>query len=418
MDIGEKVSQQAKRAKAASYRLMKATTQEKNRALQLIAQELDRNRSLIIHENKKDLESGAKNGLTAAFLDRLTLSDSHIDAMIRSLNDVIALPDPVGEITSEVTRPNGMKVLKMRMPLGVIGIIFESRPNVCVEASSLTLKSGNSVILRGGSDAFHSNMCLGRIIKSAIDKAGLPEGTVEIIDTTGREAISVMLKSRGSIDVIIPRGGKGLVDYVTGNSTVPVIYHDAGICHTYVDRDADLDMAVKVAYNAKVQRPSTCNSMETLLVHESVAGKFLPKIEAELKKAGVEMRADEKAREILPSAKDAVDADFRTEYNELILNIKVVSSIEEAIEHINTYSTHHSDAIITEDKGAAAQFEKEVDSAAVFVNASTRLHDGFEFGLGAEMGISNQKLHVRGPMGLKELTSEKYVIRGSGQIRG
>jgi glutamate-5-semialdehyde dehydrogenase len=418
MDLNEKVLKQAKAAKAASYGLMKATTKEKNSALALIAGGLDAGRKTIIRQNSKDIEEGEKKGLKKAFLDRLTLNDKYIDGMISSLKDVIALPDPVGEITSQWVRPNKMKVIKMRMPLGVIGIIYESRPNVTVEASSLTLKSGNSVILRGGSDAFFSNMCLGKIIRDAVKRSGLPDGTVEIIDTTDRKAIAAMLKLKEQIDVIIPRGGKGLVDFVAENSMIPVIYHDAGICHTYVDKDADLDMAVKVALNAKTQRPSTCNAMETLLVHKDIAGKFLPGMEEELKKAKVDIKADSKAKKFIKSAKDASEKDFRTEYNDLILNIKVVDSIDGAIAHINNYGSHHSDAIITKNAPAAKKFTAEVDSAAVFVNASTRLHDGFEFGLGAEMGISNQKLHVRGPMGLKELTSEKYIIKGSGQIRG
>jgi glutamate-5-semialdehyde dehydrogenase len=338
--------------------------------------------------------------------------------MIKSLYDVMALKDPVGEVTEEWVRPNGMKISKMRMPLGVVGIIFESRPNVGVEASSLTIKSGNSVILRGGSDAFNSNICLGNIIRNGIKKAGLPDGAVEVMDNTERETVGILLKQKDYVDVIIPRGGKGLVDFVSGNTMIPVIYHDAGICHTYVDKDADLDMAVTVSMNAKIQRPSTCNAMETLLVHRLVAERFLSIMKLELENAGVEVRAEEKAKKYLPGALDAVDKDFRTEYNDLILNVKVVENIDEAIGHINTYGSHHSDAIITKNEEAGAKFTKEVDSAVCFINASTRLNDGFEFGLGAEMGISNQKLHVRGPMALRELTSEKYVIKGSGQIRG
>ncbi len=417
-DIKEKILQQAKRAKDASYVLMKTATKVKNAALNTIAEELDKNRAVIIAENKKDIEAGIKSGLTKAFIDRLTLDDKYIDTMIKSVKDVIKLPDPVGKVTSSVKRPNGMRVMKVRMPLGTVGIIFESRPNVGVEASSLTLKSGNSVILRGGSDAYNSNMCLGKIIRGALVKAGLPEGCVEVVETTDRDAIAEMLKLKDYIDVIIPRGGKGLVDFVAENSMIPVIYHDAGICHTYVDKQADLEMAIKVSYNAKVQRPSTCNAMETLLVHKDIAEKFLPMAEKEFLNGNVELKAEAAAKKFLPTAKNAADEDFRKEYNDLKLNIKVVASLDEAISHINTYGSHHSDAIITRDKKAAERFEAEVDSAAVFVNASTRLHDGFEFGLGAEMGISNQKLHVRGPMGLNELTSEKYIVRGSGQIRG
>ncbi|MEI7541983.1 MAG: glutamate-5-semialdehyde dehydrogenase [bacterium] len=418
MEIKDIVIKQAKQAKEASYVMMKTSTHLKNNALKIMAEQLDKNRTLIKLENKKDIEAGLAKGLSMAFIDRLTLNDKSIDDMIKSLHDVVELKDPVGEITQEWIRPNGMKVSKMRMPLGVVGIIFESRPNVAVEASSLTLKSGNSVILRGGSDAHYSNSCIGKIIKEAIIKAGLPEGAVEVIDNTDRESVAILLKQKEYVDVIIPRGGKGLVDFVAGNTMIPVIYHDAGICHTYVDKVADISMAVKVSMNAKIQRPSTCNAMETLLVHKDIAGQFLPVIKAELIKAGVKVKAEEQAKKYFPEALDAVEKDFRTEYNDLILNIKVVNSIEDAIYHINNYGSHHSDAIITNNEEAGIKFTTEVDSAACFINASTRLNDGFEFGLGAEMGISNQKLHVRGPMALKELTSEKYVIKGSGQIRG
>ncbi|MCE5300626.1 MAG: glutamate-5-semialdehyde dehydrogenase [Spirochaetia bacterium] len=417
MDIKETVTARAKRAKAASYAMMRLSTEKKNSALKHIADGLNADREAIKAANKKDIETAGKSGLSAAFIDRLTITDRTMASMIKSLNDVISLPDPVGEVTFETARPNGMKVQRVRMPLGVIGIIFESRPNVCVEASSLTLKSGNCVILRGGSDAINSNVCIGNIIRAAVKKAGLPEGAVEIIETTDREAVNVMLKLKDYIDVIIPRGGKSLVETVAQNSAIPVIYHDAGICHTYVDKGANQVMALKIVLNAKVQRPSTCNAMETLLVHAEAAEKFLPKIEEVFRKAGVEMRADVKAMKYLASAKPAGEADFKTEYNDMIVNIKVVDSIEEAIEHINTYGSHHSDAIVSDSREASDRFTAEVDSAAVFVNASTRLHDGYEFGLGAEMGISNQKLHVRGPMGLKELTSEKYVVKGNGQIR-
>ena len=418
MDFKEMVTTTAKRAKAASHIMASLPTAVKNKALSAIAAELDKNRETIKAENKKDLESGVKKGLTKAFIDRLMLDDKYIDAMIKSLNDVIKLKDPVGQVTSQWGRPNGMKVKKVRYPLGVIGIIFESRPNVSAEAASLTIKSGNSVILRGGSDAYNSNMCIGRLIKNAVKTAGLPDGAVEIIEEKDREAIGALLKLKEYVDVIIPRGGKGLVNFVAANSAIPVIYHDAGICHTYVDKAADLNMALKVALNAKIQRPSTCNAMETLLVHKDAAEKFLAKAGVEFKKANVKIKADEKAVEYLTGSLKATDADFRTEYNDLILNVKVVDSLEEAVDHINTYGSHHSDAIITKDKKAADIFTATVDSAACFVNASTRLHDGFEFGLGAEMGISNQKLHVRGPLALEGLTSEKFVVNGSGQIRG
>jgi glutamate-5-semialdehyde dehydrogenase len=417
MNFREIIKEKAKRAKAASYQMAKFSTKEKNNALSIIAAGLDNNREIIIEENKKDAEAGAKKGLTKAFLDRLTLDDKYIDAMISSVRDVIKLKDPVGQVTSSWRRPNGLKLKKVRMPLGVIGIIFESRPNVNVEAVSLTIKSGNSVILRGGTDAYNSNMCIGRLLVEACKKAGLPQGVVEVIEEKDREAIGAMLKLKEYIDVIIPRGGKGLVDYVSANSAIPVIFHDAGICHTYVDKDADLEMAAKICVNAKTQRPSTCNAMETMLVHKDIASKFLPVIGEQLKKLNVKLKAEEKAKKFLPYAVDAGEEDFKTEYNDLILNVKAVDSLDEAINHINTCGSHHSDAIVTGNKAAADIFVRGVDSAACFVNASTRLHDGFEFGLGAEMGISNQKLHVRGPLALEGLTSEKYVASGAGQIR-
>jgi glutamate-5-semialdehyde dehydrogenase len=381
MDFKEMVTEMAKRAKAASYIMASLSTAAKNKALAAIAAELDKNRDKIKAENKKDLEEGAKKGLTKAFLDRLNLDDKGIDAMIKSLNDVIKLKDPVGQVTAQWGRPNGMKVKKVRYPLGVIGIIFESRPNVSVEAASLTIKSGNSVILRGGSDAYYSNMCLGSLIKDAVKSTGLSDGAVEIIAEKDREAVGALLKLKEYVDVIIPRGGKGLVDFVAENSSIPVIYHDAGICHTYVDKAADLNMALKVVLNAKIQRPATCNAMETMLVHKDIAEQFLVKAGGEFKKAKVRIKADEKALKYLPAAEKAAEVDFKTEYNDLILNVKVVDSLGEAISHINNYGSHHSDAIITKDAKAADIFTAAVDSAACFVNVSTRLHDGFEFGL-------------------------------------
>lgn len=418
MDFKEMVAEIAKRAKSASRIMASLPTGVKNNALAAIAGALDKDRERIKAENKKDLEAGAKKGLPKAFIDRLTLDDKYIDLMIESLNDVIKLKDPVGQVTAKWKRPNGMQVKKVRYPLGVIGIIFESRPNVSVEASSLTIKSGNSVILRGGTDAYNSNMCIGGLIKDAAKIAGLPDGAVEIIEEKDREAIGALLKMKEYVDVIIPRGGKGLVDFIAANSAIPVIYHDAGICHTYVDKEADIAMSLRVCVNAKAQRPSTCNAMETMLVHKDIAAKFLPAAGAAFKEGKVRIKAEGKAAKFLPGAEKAVEQDFRTEYNDLILNVKVVDSLEEAVGHINTYGSHHSDAIITKDAKAAEKFTSSVDSAACFVNASTRLHDGFEFGLGAEMGISNQKLHVRGPLALEGLTSEKYVVTGSGQIRG
>jgi glutamate-5-semialdehyde dehydrogenase len=415
--MNEMLLQTGKEVKVASRALVKLTTDQKNKALAVIAEEIEKSREEIKKENKKDLVAGKEKGLSKAFLDRLELTDNRIDGMKKILHDVINLKDPVGEIVSMNTLPNGLRVGQMRMPLGVIGIIFESRPNVCIEVAALTIKSANGVILRGGSDAIHSNILLTQIIKQGLKRAGLPESAVAVIKDTDRETVKELLKMRDYLDVIIPRGGLNLIRFVEENSLIPVIRHDLGICHTYVDEFANLDMAVSISYNAKVQRPGVCNSMETLLVHQAVANDFLPRMKVEFDKAGVQLKVCPKTKEILTDAQDASDEDWRTEYLDLILSVKIVDSLEEAIDHINTYSSHHSDAIVSENYTRAMQFINEVDSASCFINASTRFSDGNEFGLGAEMGISNQKLHVRGPMGLRELTSAKYIIFGSGQIR-
>jgi glutamate-5-semialdehyde dehydrogenase len=417
LGIKEDVINKAKEAKSASYKILSFSTEEKNRALSIIAEEINKNRNEIIKQNEIDVENGKKKKLTAAFLDRLTLNQKRIDEMIKVLNDVIALPDPVGEITKQWTRPNGLIIAKKRMPLGVIGFIFESRPNVCIEASALSIKSGNAIILRGGSDAIKSNVCLTSIIQKALLKSGLPQNAVSVIDSTDRESITHLVRCKEYVDVIIPRGGLNLIKFIEENSLIPVIRHDQGICHTYVDEFADIDMAIKICYNAKVQRPGVCNAMETLLVNNKIATKFLPSMAEEYKKANVELRGCKKTKVILPYIKDATEQDWKTEYLDLILSIKVVDSLDEAIEHINTYGSHHSDAIVTSSKENAEKFLTMVDSATCYVNASTRFTDGNEFGLGAEMGISNQKLHVRGPLALEGLTSEKYIIYGTGQIR-
>ena len=403
--------------KTAARQLVKFNTDIKNAALIQIAEEIEDNRSEIKKANEIDLSDGKKKGLSSAFLDRLELSEKRIDGMIKVLNDVTRLKDPVGEIIGMNTLPNGLRVGQMRMPLGVVGIIFESRPNVCVEVAALTIKSANGVILRGGSDAINSNIALTKIIKSGLIKAGLPGNAVEIIEDTDHESVKELLRMRDYIDVIVPRGGLNLIRFVEEHSLIPVIRHDLGICHTYIDAEANIDMAVSIAYNAKVQRPGVCNSMETLLVHEKIAAEFLPRMKKEFDKAGVELRGCQKTNKYLSNIKKATEEDWKTEYLDLILSIKTVDTLDEAIDHINTYGSHHSDAIISENYTHCMQFLNEVDSAACFVNASTRFTDGNEFGLGAEMGISNQKLHVRGPMGLKELTSAKYIILGNGQIR-
>lgn len=406
-----------KNAKNASRELVKLNTNQKNRALKLIAEELNLQREVIKQKNQIDINNAHAKNMPKALIDRLTLNDSRIDGMIKVLEDVISLKDPVGQIVHMNMLPNGLKVGQMHMPLGVVGIIFESRPNVCIEVASLTIKSANGVILKGGSDAINSNICITSIIKQGLKNAGLPGGAVEIIESTDRESVKEMLKLKDYIDVIIPRGSLNLIRFVEENSVIPVIRHDQGICHTYIDEFADLKMAVSIAYNAKVQRPGVCNSMETLLVHEKIAKEVLPLLKAEYDNANVELRGCDKTCTLIPGIKKANDADWSTEYLDLILSVKIVSSIEEAIGHINNYGSHHSDAIISDNYNCGMKFLNEVDSAACYINASTRFTDGNEFGLGAEMGISNQKLHVRGPMGLKELTSAKYIIFGNGQIR-
>ncbi len=404
-------------AKHAFRQLVKLTTAKKNEALLKIAEELELQREVIKNANNKDLIAGKNKGLTTAFLDRLELNDKRIDAMIKILHDVINLKDPVGEIISMNTMPNGLRVGQMRMPIGVIGIIFESRPNVCIEVAALTIKSANAVILRGGSDAINSNLALTTIIKRGLKLANLPETAVEMVEDTNRESIKDLVRMRDHIDVIIPRGGLNLIRFVEEHSLIPVIRHDLGICHTYVDEYADPGMAIKVCFNAKVQRPGVCNAMETMLVHEKIADTFLPQMKAEFDRAKVELRGCDKTCKILKDIKIAVAEDWSTEYLDLILAVKIVASIDEAIEHINRFGSHHTDSIITENYSRGMKFITEVDSASCMINASTRFSDGNEFGLGAEMGISNQKLHVRGPMGLRELTSPKYIVFGDGHIR-
>jgi len=413
----ENLSEKGKAIKDASRILAVASTAVKNAALQYIADEIETNRESILSENGKDLTAGMAKGLSEAFIDRLTLNDKRIDGIIKILHDVVNLKDPIGEIFNMNTMPSGIQVGQMRVPIGVIGIIFESRPNVCVEVAALTIKSGNGVLLKGGSDAIHSNICLTSLIKNGLIKAGLPVDCVGIIESTNRDSVVEMVRMKEYIDIIIPRGGLELIRFVEENSLIPVIRHDMGICHTFVDECADLNMAVTICFNAKVQRPGVCNAMETLLVHSGIALSFLPAMEKEYQKAGVKLKGCAKTKKILPGIVDATEEDWSTEYLDLILSVKVVDSLDEAIAHINKYSSHHSDCIVTESYSHGMKFITGVDSAACFINASTRFSDGNEFGLGAEMGISNQKLHVRGPMGLKDLTAPKYIIFGSGQIR-
>lgn len=411
------VLQKAQKAKDAARVLATVSTDAKNRALSKIADTLVEKQSVILRENEKDLSEGKKNGLSSSLLDRLALNEKRIAGIAQGVREIIALKDPVGEVISGWKRPNGLEIQKVRVPLGVIGIIYEARPNVTVDAAALCLKAGNAVVLRGGKEAIHSNIALTKIMQDAAEKAGLPKFCVEIIETTDRASAQEMMRLNGVIDVLIPRGGAGLIKTVVENSSVPVIETGTGNCHVYVDAAADLKMAEDIAFNAKVQRPSVCNAAETLLVHEDVAEEFIPKILKRLKDAKVEIRGCERTRKIDATAKKATEDDWYAEFLDLILAVKVVKNVDEAIAHIQKYSSSHTEAIVTNNVASAQKFTHEIDSAAVFVNASTRFTDGFEFGLGAEIGISTQKLHARGPMGLEELTSTKFVIWGSGQIR-
>lgn len=407
----------ARRARSAARELAKLSSNSKNEALKLIANNLRARTEFILERNAGDVERAKEAGLSSAMVDRLTLTEDRVEAMAAGLDEVVNLPDPVGETLSMWKRPNGLRIGKVRVPIGVVGFIYESRPNVTVDAAGLCLKSGNAIILRGGSEAIDSNSAIADVIADSLGKAGLPADGAQLLRTTDRAAVGTMLKLDEYIDLIIPRGGKGLIELVIRNSIIPMIMHYDGICHTYVDEFADLNMAEKICMNAKVQRPGVCNAMETMLVHSKVAKKFLPRIAKRLSAAGVEVRGCEKTRKILPDASEATEEDWVTEYLDLILSVKVVGSIEEAVEHIGKYGSAHSDAIVTENYNRVRQFLEEVDSSAVFANASTRFNDGFEFGLGAEIGISTNRLHCRGPMGLEELTTTKYIVYGTGHVR-
>ena len=418
MNIEAYVDQLTSRARAAARSLAVAGTAKKNCALALIAEGLVSNAAALKAENKKDLEASKAAGLTPAMLDRLTLDDKQIGKMADAVREIMALPDPVGEVIDGWVRPNGLQLQRVRVPLGVVAMIYESRPNVTVDAGALCLKSGNASILRGGKEAINSNIAIYKAIADALGNAGLDPNCIQLVETIDREVVNRLLKATGKVDVAIPRGGKGLIKIVMENATVPVIKHYEGICHVYVDDGADLEMARRVAFNAKVQRPGVCNAMETLLVHSREARAFLPGLVADLQKAGCEVRGCAKARAACPAITiDATEDDWRTEYLDLILSVRVVESLDEAIDHINNYGSQHTDSIITRDIARAESFVARVDSACVFVNCSTRLSDGGEFGLGAEIGISTERLHARGPMGLRELTCYKWVAHGSGQIR-
>jgi glutamate-5-semialdehyde dehydrogenase len=417
VDLKQYVSDKAKKAKIASRNLANISTEIKNNALFKMAAQLEKETSSLIYENRKDLVEAEKKNLSKAMMDRLTLTHDRIKAMSDGLREVAALPDPVGEVLRMWRRPNGMEVGRMRVPIGLIGIIYESRPNVTADSAALCLKSGNGVLLRGGSEAVHSNHAIVDILSKSGADTGIPDGAITFIENPDRACVMEMLKLNQFVDLIIPRGGEGLIRMVSENSTIPVIKHDKGICHVYVDGKADLAMAEEICFNAKVQRPGTCNAMETMLVHQDVAAIFLPAVIARLKKAGVEIRGCVRTKAIVPEIKDATERDWDTEYNDLILNIRTVANMEEAMEHIAMHGSQHSEAIVTNDYQNARRFQREVDASAVFVNASTRLNDGFEFGLGAEIGISTTRIHARGPMGLEELTSTKFIVFGNGQIR-
>lgn len=418
METYELVRSKAAAAKKAAAELAVTSTAVKNRALLVMAQALRDRQADILLANAEDMRQAAAKGMKASMLDRLKLSEQRISGMAEGLEQVAGLPDPVGSVVGGSRLANGMTVTKVRVPLGVIGIIYEARPNVTADAAGLCLKSGNAVILKGGSEAMQSNKIIAAVLAEAAEKAGVPAGAVQFIDTSDRQAVTDLIRMNGLVDVVIPRGGAGLIKAVVMNATVPVIETGAGVCHTFVDASADVQMAMDIAYNAKVQRPSVCNAMETLLVHKDIAGKFLPPMLEKYFAAGVEIRGDERVQAFSSQVLAATEEDWITEYGDLRLSVKVVDSLEEAMEHIAAYSTGHSECIVTSDYANARKFQLRVDAAAVYVNASTRFTDGFEFGFGAEIGISTQKLHARGPMALPELTSTKYLIDGSGQVRG
>ncbi len=413
-EIMEHVKEKALKAKEASASLAYIGTNEKNAVLKSIADAFRENAGYILSENQKDIEEGKNRGMSKALLDRLSLSAARIEDMAKGLESIALLDDPVGEVIHTAKRPNGLYIGKKRVPLGVVGIIYEARPNVTSDAIGLCVKTGNAVVLRGGSDAINSNKAITKTAERAAYGSGLPEGSIQLIDDTSREAATYLMGLNGIIDVLVPRGGAGLIQSVVKNSTIPVIETGVGNCHVYIDASADLDMGADIIWNAKTSRPSVCNAAESLLVHEAVAEAFLPMAAEKLKT--VELRGCDKTAKII-AVKQASEEDYYTEYLDYILAIKVVGSVDEAIDHINKYGTKHSEAIVTEDYSNAEKFLERVDAAAVYVNASTRFTDGFEFGFGAEIGISTQKLHARGPMGLSELTTYKYIIRGSGQIR-
>jgi len=417
MNLHDTIRQLGDQALQASRRMVNLSTKKKNAILLGMADALHAQRDVIKDANAKDVAQAQANGLSAAMIDRLTLTDSRIDDMIKGVREVAALPDPVGKKIWKRTRPNGLVIEKKRVPLGVVAIIFESRPNVTADAAVLCIKTSNAVILRGGKEALQSNLAIASALQQGGVSAGLPENAVQLIDTTDRDAVRELVQMDDRVDVVIPRGGESLIRAVMEHARVPVLKHYKGVCHVFVDRTADLSKALAIVENAKCQRPSACNAMETLLIHRDVAATFLPMVAALAARRKVELRGCKATRAILPSVAPATEESWRTEYLDLILSVRIVKDVKAAIAHVNTYGSHHSDAIVTEDTRNAKRFLKEIDSAAVYVNASTRFTDGGEFGMGAEMGISTDKLHARGPMGLEELTTYKYVVTGNGQLR-
>lgn len=417
MDIEAVMRNKAEEARKASRKLGVLSTRVKNKSLLAMADVLEKRSAMILSANEQDLEDARQKGLKRSYLDRLMLNETRIQQMAEGLRQTAALPDPVCQGNYSTIRPNGLEIRRVRVPLGVIGIIYEARPNVTADAAGLCLKSGNAVILRGGSEAIRSNTAISSLLAKAAYENGIPEGALQFVEITDRAAVDVMTHLSGLLDVIIPRGGAGLIEHIVKNSSVPVIQTGTGVCHTFVDDSADQDMAIRIAVNAKTSHPSVCNAMETLLVHEAVAAEFLPKLEQAMREKHVELRGCARCQAICESFEPATEEDWSTEYGDLILSVKVVGGIDEAIAHINQYNTGHSEAIVTQNLTNAHRFQREVDASAVYVNASTRFTDGFEFGFGAEIGISTQKLHARGPMGLEELTSMKYLIYGEGQVR-
>ena len=417
MDVLTHVTGKARAAKEAARALALASTRSKNDALQQMARGLEEKIGLVLDANRSDLARARSAGLASAFMDRLTLSESRIEEMAAGLRQVAALPDPVGETAEAWRRPNGMEISRVRVPLGVVGFIYESRPNVTADAAGLCLKSGNAVLLRGGSEAMESNTAIAQVLAKAVEKSGLPADSVQVVDTADRAAVMAMLTLDRFIDLIIPRGGEEFVRLVTERSTVPVLKHDKGLCHVYVDASADLDMAVAITVNAKAQRVSVCNTMETLLVDAAAAARFLPKAAARLREAGVEVRGDERTRALVPDATPATEVDWDTEYLDYIVSVRVVDGLDDAIDHIRRHGSGLAEAIVTSNLRHARRFTREVDAAAVLVNASTRFVDGSQFGMGAEMGISTSRLHARGPVGVRELTTTKFIVMGDGQVR-